>query len=132
MNWPADICGRPSATPTTQPTTSTKRCWKLSPGDIVFSFVDTRVVAIGIAQSYCWESPKPTEFGIAGQNWANVVLVLHDEDCLLPPERVWRGRLAGRGRRLASRQIDPEGAPFAYLAVHSDSATALLHDAVDR
>ena len=36
------------------------------------------------------------------------------------------------GRRLASRQKAPECAPFAYLAVHSDSATALLHDAVDR
>jgi putative restriction endonuclease len=45
---------------------------EVSPGDIVFSFVDTRVVAIGIAQSYCWESPKPTEFGTAGQNWANI------------------------------------------------------------
>src|SRR5581483_6969093 len=39
------------------------------PGDIVFSFVDTRIVALGIAQSYCWESPKPLEFGGTGENW---------------------------------------------------------------
>ena len=45
---------------------------EVSPGDVVFSFVDTRIAAIGIAQSYCWESPKPTEFGQAGQNWENV------------------------------------------------------------
>ena len=38
---------------------------EVSPGDLIFSFV-TRIVAIGIATSYCVESPKPTEFGAAG------------------------------------------------------------------
>ena len=37
---------------------------KVAPGDLIFSFVDTRIVAIGTAQSYCYESPKPAEFGI--------------------------------------------------------------------
>lgn len=45
---------------------------EVAPGDLIFSFVDTRILAIGIAQSYCWESPKPLEFGSAGQNWENV------------------------------------------------------------
>ena len=45
---------------------------EVSPGDIIFSFVDTRIAAIGVARSYCWEIPKPTEFGDAGQNWENV------------------------------------------------------------
>jgi hypothetical protein len=45
---------------------------EVAPGDLILSFVDTRVVAIGIAQSYCWESPKPSEFGVAGQNWEAV------------------------------------------------------------
>lgn len=27
---------------------------EIAPGDIVFSFVDTRIFAIGVAQSYCW------------------------------------------------------------------------------
>jgi putative restriction endonuclease len=45
---------------------------EVSPGDIIFSFVDTRIVAIGIAKSYCWECPKPAEFGSVGQNWENV------------------------------------------------------------
>src|SRR5215469_9827436 len=44
---------------------------EVAPGDIVFSFVDTRIIAIAVAQSYCWESPKP-EFGLAGQNWENI------------------------------------------------------------
>ena len=34
--------------------------------------MDTRILAVGIAQSYCWESPKPLEFGNAGQNWENI------------------------------------------------------------
>ena len=28
---------------------------EVSPGEVVFSFVDTRIAAIGIARSYCWE-----------------------------------------------------------------------------
>jgi putative restriction endonuclease len=42
---------------------------EVAPGDLIFSFVDTRIVAIGIAESYCYESPKPIEFGDAGLNW---------------------------------------------------------------
>jgi putative restriction endonuclease len=45
---------------------------EVAPGDLIFSFVDTLIPAIGLAQSYCWESPKPVEFGPAGQNWENV------------------------------------------------------------
>jgi putative restriction endonuclease len=42
---------------------------EVAPGDLVFSFVDTRIVAIGTVASYCYESPKPTEFGGVGLNW---------------------------------------------------------------
>jgi hypothetical protein len=45
---------------------------EVAPGDLIFSFMDTRIGAIGIAQSYCWESPKPVEFGNAGQNWEDI------------------------------------------------------------
>src|SRR5476651_1377274 len=44
----------------------------VSPGDIILSFVDTKIKAIGIACSYCFESPKPTEFGTIGEYWENV------------------------------------------------------------
>ena len=43
-----------------------------APGDLVFSFADTKILALGVVQSYCFESPKPLEFGSAGQNWENV------------------------------------------------------------
>jgi hypothetical protein len=45
---------------------------EVSPGDLIFSFANTRVAAIGIARSYCWECPKPSEFGSVGQNWENI------------------------------------------------------------
>src|SRR5580704_5699953 len=45
---------------------------EVAPGDLIFSFIDTRILAVGIAQSYCWESPKPLEFGTAGQNWETI------------------------------------------------------------
>src|SRR5277367_5538865 len=45
---------------------------EVAPGDLIFSFRETRIFAVGIAESYCWESPKPEEFGRAGQNWENI------------------------------------------------------------
>src|SRR4026208_2210650 len=45
---------------------------EVAPGDLIFSFMDTLIPAVGIAQSFCWESPKPVEFGISGQNWENI------------------------------------------------------------
>ena len=43
-----------------------------APGDVVFSFADTLVRAIGIVRSHAYEAPKPLEFGQAGAYWDNV------------------------------------------------------------
>lgn len=40
-----------------------------SPGDVVFSYVDTRISTVGVVTSFCEESPKPDEFGTAGDRW---------------------------------------------------------------
>ncbi len=45
---------------------------EVSPGDIVFSFCDTRIAALGIVSGYCRENPKPEEFGTAGMNWSQI------------------------------------------------------------
>ena len=45
---------------------------EVSPGDLIFSFADTRIPAVGVAQSYCYESPRPLEFGKSGQNWESI------------------------------------------------------------
>ena len=43
---------------------------EVAPGDVVFSFCDTLIRAVGIAQGYCYECPKPPEFGATGRNWS--------------------------------------------------------------
>ncbi len=45
---------------------------EVAPGDIIFSFSDTLIPAIGIAQSTAYPSPKPAEFGSTGPNWSTV------------------------------------------------------------
>jgi len=45
---------------------------EVAPGDIVFSFKDTLIKAIGVATDFCYEAPKPDEFGSAGPNWSKV------------------------------------------------------------
>jgi hypothetical protein len=45
---------------------------EVAPGDLVLSFEDTRIRAISVVQSYCYECPKPAEFGSAGPNWENI------------------------------------------------------------
>ena len=45
---------------------------KLSPGDVVFSYANAAIKALGVVQSHCYEFPKPSEFGSAGSNWSNI------------------------------------------------------------
>src|SRR5215475_16213614 len=94
---------------------------EVAPGDLIFSFMDTRILAIGIAQSYSWECPKRQEFGNAGQNWEveqviTVLLARPWANRLRPPEQsqavVWATKsgprtllwnaLAAAGRRIAA------------------------------
>ncbi len=44
---------------------------KLVPGDIVFSYANALLKAVGVVRSFCYEFPKPTEFGAAGQYWSD-------------------------------------------------------------
>lgn len=45
---------------------------EVAPGDLVFSFANQRIAAIGFARSHAYEAPKPIEFGSAGRYWDNV------------------------------------------------------------
>ena len=42
---------------------------EVAPGDVIFSFADTQIRAIGIANSPAYEAPKPGEFGAIGAYW---------------------------------------------------------------
>jgi hypothetical protein len=45
---------------------------EVSPGDLVLSFQGTFIRAVGVARSFAYESPKPTEFGSTGANWGAI------------------------------------------------------------
>lgn len=45
---------------------------EVAPGDVIFSFAETRILAIGIARSHAYEAPKPLEFGQAGAYWDTI------------------------------------------------------------
>jgi len=45
---------------------------EVSPNDFIFSFKDTRIKAIGVANSHAYESPKPIEFGNTGAYWNQI------------------------------------------------------------
>lgn len=42
---------------------------ELSPGDVVFSFANSYIKAVGLVVSNCYEFPKPQEFGRSGEHW---------------------------------------------------------------
>lgn len=44
----------------------------VDPGDVVLSYADSQIRAVGIAVSTAYESPKPQEFGTAGAVWADL------------------------------------------------------------
>lgn len=43
----------------------------VEPGDVIFSFCDTQIKAVGVATGKASATPKPVEFGPAGANWTN-------------------------------------------------------------
>lgn len=45
---------------------------EVAPGDVIFSFADTFIKAVGIAVSHAYEAPKPLEFGQAGAYWDKI------------------------------------------------------------
>jgi len=93
---------------------------EVAPGDLVFSFVDTRIVAIGTAQSYCYESPKPAEFGEAGLNWEAIG---------------WRIRVSfrafappGPAKRSHARTRRPAARPLFAFAIERQRSSVDLSD----
>src|SRR5690606_16838438 len=44
----------------------------VTPGDLVFSFADTLLRAIGVVRAHAYEAPRPIEFGTTGAYWDTV------------------------------------------------------------
>jgi len=43
----------------------------IQPGDVVFSYANAAIIAVGVAKTHCYSFPKPMEFGNAGIYWSN-------------------------------------------------------------
>lgn len=43
----------------------------VQPGDIIFSYANAAIIALGIARTHCYSFPKPMEFGRAGIYWSD-------------------------------------------------------------
>lgn len=98
---------------------------EVAPGDVIFSFANSQIRAIGIASSHAYEAPKPLEFGKAGAYWdtigwrvdvhfAELRLPLRPSasmDVLAPllPERYAPLRIDGRGLQNLYLTHLPEG-----------------------
>ena len=87
---------------------------EVAPGDLVLLLRRHKNCGLGVAQSYCWESPKPAEFGQAGQNWETVGWKVKVEFCPLPKQirpkdhiDVLRPFLTGQRTRRSNRRKRP-------------------------
>jgi putative restriction endonuclease len=104
---------------------------EVAPGDIVFSFCDTKIAALGVVSGYCRESPKPAEFGTAGTNWSQIGWKVDVRWSLLknlvrPKDHI--GRLASElGTKYSPLTLQGNGLQSVYLtAVRPTLATALF------
>jgi putative restriction endonuclease len=109
---------------------------EVSPGDLVFSFFDTRIFAVGVAASNCYESPKPIEFGGVGVNWDSIgwkirVNFVEMENKVRPKDHmaVLRPVLSGRYSPL---QATGNGNQGVYLTEVSPQLAQVLIDLIGR
>ncbi len=103
---------------------------EVAPGDIVFSFCDTRIAALGIVSGYCRESPKPEEFGSAGTNWSLIgwrvgVRWQRLANAVRPKDHIARLR-PGLASRYAPLTADGNGLQSVYLTQVSTGLASTL------
>ena len=103
----------------------------VSPGDIVFSFADTYIKAIGIVDGSHVSAPKPAEFGSAGGTWSLdgwfVPTIFHKLPNPVRPKNFMQELLPYLPARYSPLQENGNGNQGVYLAAVSDSlANALL------
>jgi len=109
---------------------------EVSPGDVIFSFSDTYIKAIGIASSHAYESPKPLEFGQAGAYWENIgwrvdVRFIELRGSIRPVEHM--AQLAEKlPERYAPLQPNGNGLQGVYLTLLPDEFAVVLVDLIGR
>lgn len=108
----------------------------VSPGDVVFSFVDTRIPALALVVSHAYEAPKPLEFGSVGAYWdvvgwrvdARFTRLRH---AIRPAEHIERLR-PFLPAKYAPLQLNGNGLQAVYLTAVPDSLAWQLVDLIGR
>ncbi|MFJ4290157.1 HNH endonuclease [Cupriavidus sp. NPDC089707] len=107
-----------------------------SPGDVVFSYANTAIRAIGIVAARAMEKSKPAEFGAAGDSWANVGWYVpidwnRLDAPLFPKEHIDRIAPLLPGKHSPIR-VNGHGNESCYLASISNALGELLMALVER
>ncbi len=109
---------------------------EVTPGDVIFSFVDTRIAALGIARSYCYESPKPSEFGSAGSYWGAIgwrvdVSFREISNQIRPKDHI--GELRGSlSEKYSPLRSNGDGLQSVYLTAVSPAFAAVIFRLIGR
>lgn len=107
---------------------------EVAPGDIVFSFADGRVKAIGIVASYGYEAPKPSEFGGVGAYWERigwrVDVSFHELLHTLKPAECMDRLARYLPKRYAPLQPNGHGLQSVYLTLLPDAFALELADLI--
>ena len=109
---------------------------EVSPGDVVFSFADTLIKAIGIAGSHAYEAPKPLEFAGAGAYWDligwRVDVHFHPLAGAIKPSSHMASLVPHLQKTYAPLRSNGAGLQSVYLTYVSPSFAAALVDLVGR
>lgn len=102
---------------------------EVSAGDLVLSFCDTRIKAIGIAQGAAETASRP-DFGSVGEQWSNEGWLVPVEFTPTPnpvrPKDFIEELLSHMPTKYAPLQINGDGKQSVYLAEVSDGFVAVI------
>lgn len=109
---------------------------EVAPGDIVLSFEGTYIRAISVIKSYCYECPKPSEFGIAGPNWGKIgwkveVYYMDLKNQIRPADHINKIR-DFLPNRFSPLQGDGKGMQGIYLTIIPESLMQVLVELIGR
>lgn len=103
---------------------------RVRPGDLVFSYANGFIGAIGRVTEPASAAPKPTEFGRVGDYWANEGWLVGVEFVAVPRPLRPRAHMEAIGRHLPTRyspiRANGDGNQGTYLAAIPDTLGLLL------
>ncbi|UZW61176.1 HNH endonuclease [Lysobacter enzymogenes] len=109
---------------------------EVAPGDVVFSFADGGVKAIGLIASHAYEAPKPHEFGQVGAYWEQigwrVDVRFHELPAALRPSEHMAQLAPLLPQRYAPLQANGHGLQSIYLTLLPESFALALADLIGR